>query len=717
MNQYLAFLLLGLGAGALYGALAQGIIVAYKGSGVINFSHGAVTMIVAYVYSELRRTGELMIVPLPNPLAIVEGIPNRFFGTGIDLPNWPTFVDLGGPMGFAPALAIALAFAVFIGLVVHLCVFRPLRDAPPLAKVVAAVGIMIVLQATATLRFGSDSRSVSSILPSSGVEIFDRVIPWDRFILAGITVALAVALTVFYRVTTFGLATRAAAENEKGASLLGYSPDLLAGANWVLAMVLAGLVGILASPITSLNPASYTLFVIPALAAALVGRFSSFLVAALAGIGLGMLDQLVQYLDTRPATDWLPRGSRDLVPFLVIAVAMVVRGNTLPTRGALRVGRLPGAPAIRHPERGVAVLLVVTFVGLVTLDFEWRQAIGTSLIGVMLALSLVVLTGYIGQISLAQMSIAGFAAFSLTVVSDRLGIPFPFAPLLAATAATVLGVIVGLPAVRVRGVNLAVITLSLALVVDRMVLNNATLTQHGGRPLQADPPELFGIGLGPFSPFFIGDDDIPTPTFGLVVLFVTVIVCFAVANLRGSTTGRRMLAVRSNEAAAAAAGVDVVRTKLAAFAMASFIAGLGGALLAYQVGGRLSPQGFSALQSLNVLAVAYLGGIASFGGAVLAGLTILGGVVTIFSEKIVHVGPWQELAGGLGLVFVAVMHPTGMAGALRDALTARRRRRLQRSGRGATTAPVIAATERAIASNVNGVTRTDRVVELTEPTP
>jgi branched-chain amino acid transport system permease protein len=370
----------------------------------------------------------------------------------------------------------------------------------------------------------------------------------------------------------------------------------------------------------------------------------------------------VQYLDTRPATDWLPRGSRELVTFLVIAVAMVLRGNTLPTRGSLRVGRLPASPAIRHP----------------------------------------------------QMSIAGFAAFSLTVVNDRLGVPFPFAPLLAALAATALGVIVGLPAVRVRGVNLAVITLSLALVVDRMVLNNSTLTQHDGRPLQADPPELFGIGVGPFHSFFIGDDDIPTPTFGVLVLVLTVAVAFGVANLRGSTTGRRMLAVRSNEAAAAAAGVNVVRTKLTAFAIASFVAGLAGALLAYQTGGRLSPPGFAAFQSLNLLAVAYLGGIASFGGAVFAGLTILGGVVTIFSEKIVHVGPWQELAGGLGLVFVAVMHPTGMAGALRDAVSSRRRRRARRVEPlpPPATVPIDGTT---VLRSVDVSAREARLPEMTEP--
>ncbi len=680
MNSYLAFMLLGLGAGALYGAMAQGLVLAYRGSGVVNFSHGAVTAFVAYTYSELRRSGRMPLLPLPNPLALVEGVANRFFGGDLDLPDWPTFLGFGDPMPFIPALLISLSAGMIIGLLVHFLVFRPMHDAPPLAKVVAAVGIMLVLQASITLRFGSESRSVGSILPTSGFHFAGVVIPWDRLLLAAVTVVLALLLTLLYRATRFGLATTAAAENEKGASLLGYSPDVLAGANWVLAMLLAGLVGILVSPITTISPVNFTLFVIPALAAALVASFTSFIVAAVAGLAIGMLDQLVQYLDSRPATDWLPRGSRELVPFLVIAVTMMVRGDTLPTRGALREGKLPSAPPVNHPGVGVTALFAVGFVAVSFLQFDVRQAITTSLIGVTLALSLVVLTGYVGQISLAQMAIAGFSAFALTWISGRWGVPFPLAPLLAALAATVLGVLVGIPALRVRGVNLAVITLSLAVVLEKMVFNNPTVTQYEARPLTADSPKLFGIGLGPFDSFFLGDDKIPSPVFGVLVLIVTCLMCLAVANLRRSTTGRRMLAVRSNEAAAAAAGVHVARVKLSAFALSSFVAGLGGALLAYQAGGRLSPQGFAALQSLSLLAVAYLGGIASIGGAMIAGITILGGLATVLFEKVVHIEAWQELASGLGLIVVAVLHPTGVAGALYEQRAKRRRRRQHAAG-------------------------------------
>src|SRR6188472_1667200 len=107
-------MLLGLGAGALYGAMAQGLVLAYRGSGVVNFSHGAVTAYVAYTYSELRRSGRMPLLPLPNPLALVEGVVNRFFGGDLDLPDLPTFLGLGDPMAFIPALLIALSVGMVI---------------------------------------------------------------------------------------------------------------------------------------------------------------------------------------------------------------------------------------------------------------------------------------------------------------------------------------------------------------------------------------------------------------------------------------------------------------------------------------------------------------------------------------------------------------------------------------------------------------------------
>src|SRR5207249_7948779 len=211
MTQYILFALVGLGAGAIYAALAMGLVVTYKGTGVINFAQGAMAMWGAYVYDELRKTGDL-IFP-------VVGIHDR--------------IHLGHPT-FVVCLLLGLFFGAFMGVVAHFLVFRPLRRAPVLAKVIASVGLMIAIQALVSLNFDSKARAVATILPNETVKIGSLNVSRDRFYLTGIAILLAAALWAYFRFAKAGLATRAAAENELGASLTGYSPDFLAGTTWLL---------------------------------------------------------------------------------------------------------------------------------------------------------------------------------------------------------------------------------------------------------------------------------------------------------------------------------------------------------------------------------------------------------------------------------------------------------------------------------------------------
>ena len=248
--------LTGLGDGAIIAGVALGIVLAFQGSGVINFAHGAMMMYTTYVYDALRDTGDLVL-----PFSI-GGDRINVLGTPAD----------GAAIGFWPAFAVALAVAAALGLAVHLLVFEPLRGSPVLAKVVATVGILIALQSIVLLRFGTQTETVGSVLPNDAVEVLGVRVPEDRLWLALIVVLMAAALTALYRFTRFGLATRAAAEQEKGAQLLGFSPSLLAAGNWVLASVVAGVFGILAASIGGgVNSVNYTLLVVPAVAGALVG--------------------------------------------------------------------------------------------------------------------------------------------------------------------------------------------------------------------------------------------------------------------------------------------------------------------------------------------------------------------------------------------------------------------------------------------------------------
>src|SRR2546423_7180710 len=201
MTQYILFALVGLGTGAIYAALAMGLVVTFKGTGVINFAEGAMAMWGAYVYDELRKSGDLVFP--------IVGIPDR--------------AHLGHP-SFAVCLLLGLFFGSMTGVIAHFLVFRPLRRAPVLAKVIASVGLMIALQAMVSLKFDSKARAVDTILPNGTVRIGALSVSRDRFYLTGIAIVLAVALWAYFRFAKIGLATRAAAENELGASLTGYSP-------------------------------------------------------------------------------------------------------------------------------------------------------------------------------------------------------------------------------------------------------------------------------------------------------------------------------------------------------------------------------------------------------------------------------------------------------------------------------------------------------------
>jgi branched-chain amino acid transport system permease protein len=562
--------------------------------------------------------------------------------------------DNGG-VSLQVALAVSLVVAAALGLLVYLLVFRPLRGAPPLAKVVASIGLMVVLQAVATLQFGSANRFLAAVLPSSPVHLLGVEVPSDRLALAAVVVGASLVLTAVYRWTRFGLATRAAAEDEAAASLLGYSPDRLAAVNWVAASVLAGLGGILVAPITALNPVSYTLFVVPALAAALVGRLASFGLTTVAALALGMVQSELVKLQSDWA--WLrDLNPRDGLPFLVIAVLMVWRGTLVPDRASAVAARLPTAGRPTRPGLTAAVAVVPTVVALVALSGPWRLGLIRSIVAAVVCLSIVVLTGYVGQLSLAQMALAGVAGFGLSRLHDALHVPFPLAPLLAAVAAAVVGLLVGLASRRVRGVDLAVLTLAAGVAVEELLFKNPALTGGLGGS-RVPPPVLLGLDLG-----ISGHGaTYPRLAFGLLALAVLVATALSVAALRRGQFGRRMLAVRVNERAAEAAGVDVARTKLLAFVLASFFAGLAGALLGYSQG-QLSFASFGVFASLSFLAAAYLGGVARISGALVGGLLIPGGLVFTALDRVAGLEDDALLLSGLALVVVVVLAPEGLTG-------------------------------------------------------
>ena len=336
------------GGGALVAAVALGLVLTYRSSGVVNFANAATATYGAYVFMGLRRQGELFLPPLPNPLSLLEGLLHALGFSQVALPDWPTSLSFGAPLTFGAAFALSLVIAAMAGMLMHLLIFRPLRHAPPLAKTVASVGLLLVLQSVVVLRFSSQAVAVKPLFEKRPVHLLGTSFARDQLILAGLVVVVTVALWAAYRFTRFGLATRAAAEDEKGAVLIGLSPERLASANWVISAVLAAAVGILAATMNaSIDPTTITLLIVPALGAALVGGLSSFGVTVARGVrdrrGSGAAS--------------VPRGHRVLVPtggWCADARAQggtaarsssssscSSRGDRLPTRGARAQGRLP----------------------------------------------------------------------------------------------------------------------------------------------------------------------------------------------------------------------------------------------------------------------------------------------------------------------------------------------------------------------------------------
>jgi branched-chain amino acid transport system permease protein len=426
------------------------------------------------------------------------------------------------------------------------------------------------------------------------------------------------------------------------------------------------------------DPDALTLLIVPALAAALLGRFVSFGWAVGGGIAIGLLQGLAQYWSTRP---WFPTagglpvpGLGDSVPLIIILVTVLVQRRGVTGRGSLDVLRLPFAPPSRLVLPKLASGLVVGVVAFVVLGYFWRLAVVNSLVGIVICLSFVVLTGFVGQISLAQMALAGFSGFIMANLGTNAGVPFPFAPILGAVAAMVLAVIVGYAALRVRGVQLAIVTLAVAEAINAIVFENAAWSRQG---LGAAVPRLslFGWRFGPTDKAPFGDGQIPNPIFGMVCVVVVVLLCWMVYSLRNSIWGRRMLAVRINERAASAVGVSVRNTKLIAFAVSGLIAGLGGALSSYRFG-TVNPGYFTFSQSLAFLAFAYVGGISSVGGAVIGGLLVTNGLVFTAAQQWFGVSPsFTTLVGGLGLILTVVQNPEGVAGGIREMGGRVRRRR------------------------------------------
>ena len=325
MDQILLFIVLGLAPGALIAGIALGVVLTYRGSGIINLSVGAMAMLGGYAFWALTN-GKIASLP-----------------TGAALP-------------------LALLFVVACGGLIEFAVFRPLRNSSPLSKMVSSLGVLLIIQSAMLLAFGTTPQPEPTVLPVTGFIMFGSNVGWDVIILAAGVLAVTALLWAVYKWTRFGLATRAASENETAAMLGGLNPVRIGLSNTLLSSLLAGVLGILAAAVTQLDPETLPLQIIPALAAALIASFTSFWLASIAAFVIGILDSLIDYMS---AQSWFPQsggvalpGTKDLLVFIIIIGVLFWRGARIPGRGELIERRLPEAPRPQHLWRTALICAV-----------------------------------------------------------------------------------------------------------------------------------------------------------------------------------------------------------------------------------------------------------------------------------------------------------------------------------------------------------------------
>ncbi|MGH9235767.1 MAG: ABC transporter permease subunit [Acidimicrobiales bacterium] len=589
METFLQYTILGLVTGGVYGIAASGLVVTYTTSGIFNFAHGAVAMLAAFTYWQLR------------------------FGWG-----WPAPVAVVLVLGVLAPLLGALLYGV---------VMRGLRGTSEVTRIVVPVSVMLGFLALSTWVWDPTPRSPRLFLLFFGADKTISVagvnLAWHEVAAVVIALVVALGLRFLFFSTRTGVAMRAVVDDPDLLELNAGKPERLAMASWALGAFLAALAGVLITPIqgSTMSAQALTLLVIDAFAAAMFGRLRSVPRTFVGALVLGLAGSYV--VGYFPADDWTWTGNfRVSLPMIALFVVLLF----------LPQDRLRGTTVARARERyrmpsvtmaAVAAVLLVAGMWLVR-GILAPTAVNSLAFGMtmaVIALSLVLLTGYAGEINLAVLSFGAIGA----IVVHHFGVSgggggarstlFGYAA--AAVVCALVGALVALPSLRLRGLYLALSTMAFGVFVSNMLLREITEREM---PLLHTRFSIFPSGnLGVPRPKFGPVDLAAMPTFLMFVTVLFAVLGVGLVVLRHSSYGRRLTAMKDSPAASATLGQSMVSLKLSVFMLSAAIAGVGGALMTAQIGSANIDR-FDIFLSLSLLMLTVVGGIGYVSGALFGGL-------------------------------------------------------------------------------------------------
>jgi branched-chain amino acid transport system permease protein len=620
-DKIVLFLVVGVTLGSIYAVAAAGLVVTYTTSGIFNFAQGAIGMILTFVYWQLK------------------------VGWGLQ-----TLLALGVTVLIAAPLLGALIERLFM---------RRLTQAPLVASLVATVGLLVFFVGLADTVWPSDTyRTIGTFFGGDKIQIGGTFVPWFRIITIIVGIFIALLLWLLLRRTRIGIAMRAVVDNRELAALNGARPGRISMLSWALGSSMAAMAGIfLAEELGALSSQGLTFFIVDAFGAAIIGRLRSLPLTLVGGAVIGFsLSFQRNFLDL--GQRWSAAGTA--IPSIILFLALLfvpqarIEGRRLGRAVAARV------PSIKRALTGFVALFLVVVVLAALLGRVDVRRVEFAMILAFAMLSLVPLSGWAGQISFAQITFLGIGAWAATEFSNEGGAVFglhlyptgsPWGLLMGAAVAVPIGLLMALPALRLRGLYLALASMAFALMAV---------------PLFFDQPEVFagsakyGSPIGIFGYHFNEAFSVLGIQFGTdagFLLLTTALfgaIGLGVVALRRGAFGRRLIAMRDSPAACATLGVNLRATKFAVFGLSAAIAGFAGAMLAVAQGSAQSTD-FLAFQGLPYLLLLVVGGVSVVSGAVLGGFLLQGFSIwlTAWFPNVTVLEWWQRMGPGLAGVGIA----------------------------------------------------------------